>query len=84
MSTYLRKAIQVSAFRLGYDASPEWAINPSVHLPMPDQDVMTYAMLDTSRGEVTVAKGDWIIMRADGSFYSCTDDAFSANYEAVE
>ncbi len=84
MTSYLRKAIQVSAFRLGYDAAPEWAFNPNVHLPMPDQEVMTYAILDTVNGQTTVGKGDWIVMRADGSFYSCTDETFVANYEVVE
>lgn len=87
MARFVKKAIEVEAFRLGYDTLPKWFIeNDRVCNFMEEKCINGHVSCDlkTLEGTMRANKGDYIIQGVKGEIYPCKADIFEMTYEKVE
>ncbi|VIF97035.1 gp9 [Clostridioides difficile] len=87
MARFVKKAIEVEAFRLGYDTLPKWFIeNDRVCNFMEEKCINGHVSCDlkTLEGTMRANKGDYIIQGVKGEVYPCKADIFEMTYEKVE
>lgn len=87
MARFVKKAIEVEAFRLGYDTLPKWFIeNDRVCNFMEEKCINGHVSCDlkTLEGIMRANKGDYIIQGVKGEIYPCKADIFEMTYEKVE
>ncbi|HFL3543734.1 TPA: hypothetical protein ACG3P2_003435 [Clostridioides difficile] len=87
MARFVKKAIEVEAFRLGYDTLPKWFIeNERVCNFMEEKFINGHVSCDlkTLEGTMRANKGDYIIQGVKGEIYPCKADIFEMTYEKVE
>ncbi|WP_227867120.1 hypothetical protein [Clostridioides sp. ZZV13-5731] len=87
MARFVKKAVEVEAFRLGYDTLPKWFIeNDRVCNFMEEKCINGHVSCDlkTSEGIMRANKGDYIIQGAKGEIYPCKADIFEMTYQKVE
>lgn len=82
---YVKKPIEIEAFRLGYDAEPQWFkdIDIDEQILPPEYDYTVF-LISTLEGERIAHKGDMIIKGIQGEIYPCKKDIFDATYDLVE
>lgn len=83
---YRKKPVEVEAFQLGFDQTPEWFKETSGA----DREVRfcTYkgvhcCEIETLEGVMTAYVGDYIIKGVQGELYPCKADIFEATYEVA-
>ena len=84
MAKFKKKAVEVEAFKLGYDVEPKWFIeNDRVCNFMQEKCINGHISCDlkTLEGTMRANKGDYIIK---GEIYPCKADIFEMTYEKVE
>lgn len=87
MARFVKKAVEVEAFRLGYDTIPKWFIeNDRVCNFMQEKCIGGNVSCDlkTLEGIMRANKGDYIIQGVKGEIYPCKADIFEMTYEKVE
>ncbi|HBF6108715.1 TPA: hypothetical protein KQF10_002325 [Clostridioides difficile] len=87
MARFVKKAVEVEAFRLGYDTLPKWFIeNDRVCNFMEEKCINGHVSCDlkTLEGTMRANKGDYIIQGVKGEIYPCKADIFEMTYEKVE
>ncbi|WP_227862114.1 hypothetical protein [Clostridioides sp. ZZV14-6153] len=87
MAKFKKKAVEVEAFKLGYDVEPKWFIeNDRVCNFIQERRINGNISCDlkTLEGTMRANKGDYIIQGVKGEIYPCKADIFEMNYEKVE
>ncbi|MCC0696206.1 hypothetical protein [Clostridioides sp. ES-S-0048-02] len=87
MARFVKKAVEVEAFRLGYDDLPKWFVgNDRVCNFIQEKCIGGNAScdLETLEGTMRANKGDYIIQGVKGEIYPCKADIFEMTYEKVE
>lgn len=87
MAKFVKKAVEVEAFRLGYDVEPKWFIeNDRVCNFIEEKCINGHVScdLETLEGTMRANKGDYIIQGVKGEIYPCKADIFEMTYEKVE
>ena len=87
MAKFKKKAVEVEAFKLGYDVEPKWFIeNDRVCNFMQEKCINGHISCDlkTLEGTMRANKGDYIIQGVKGEIYPCIADIFEMTYEKVE
>ncbi|WP_343091503.1 hypothetical protein [Clostridioides difficile] len=87
MAKFKKKAVEVEAFKLGYDVEPKWFIeNDRVCNFMQEKCINGHISCDlkTLEGTMRANKGDYIIQGVKGEIYPCKADIFEMTYEKVE
>ncbi|CDS84731.1 TPA: hypothetical protein KOS82_003656 [Clostridioides difficile] len=87
MAKFKKKAVEVEAFRLGYDTLPKWFIeNDRVCNFIQEKCINGHVScdLETLEGTMRANKGDYIIQGVKGEIYPCKADIFEMTYEKVE
>ena len=87
MAKFKKKAVEVEAFKLGYDVEPKWFIeNDRVCNFMQEKCINGHISCDlkTLEGTMRANKGDYIIQGEKGEIYQCKADIFEMTYEKVE
>ena len=90
MGRYVKKPVTVDAFRLGYDETPDWALNAIANMTLILHGTMMglrkhtdiYADVETLEGWVCARYGDYIIRGVKGEIYPCKPDIFEKTYES--
>jgi hypothetical protein len=99
MAKYRKKPVVIEAFRLCYDAWPDWAmdaLSANVIITAPSQAPAPAdfpepaakwhpcsAQIPTLEGTMTGLPGDWIIRGVKGELYPCNDEIFKETYEVA-
>ncbi|EQF29862.1 hypothetical protein QEW_4537 [Clostridioides difficile CD160] len=86
MGKYRKKPVEITAFRLGYDAEPKWFIgNDRVCNFVQERRINGNISCDlkTLEGTMRANKGDYIIQGVKGEIYPCKADIFEMTYEEV-
>lgn len=79
---YVKKPIQIAAFRYGFEEIPEWMYGKTwvIHEDTDDE----YLMIHTLEGDMRADIGDYIIKGIKDEIYPCKSDIFKASYnEAI-
>ncbi|ENY8968314.1 TPA: hypothetical protein ACYOKN_003630 [Clostridioides difficile] len=87
MAKFVKKPVEVEAFKLGYDVEPKWFIeNDRVCNFMQEKCINGHISCDlkTLEGTMRANKGDYIIQGVKGEIYPCKADIFEMTYEKVE
>ena len=87
MAKFKKKAVEVEAFKLGYDVEPKWFIeNDRVCNFMQEKCINGHISCDlkTLEGTMRANKGDYIIQGVKGEIYPCKADIFEMTYQKVE
>ncbi|WP_236732421.1 hypothetical protein [Clostridioides difficile] len=87
MARFVKKAVEVEAFRLGYDVEPKWFIeNDRVCNFIQEKCISGNVScdLETLEGTMRANKGDYIIQGIKGEIYPCKADIFEMTYQKVE
>ncbi|WP_236875549.1 hypothetical protein [Clostridioides difficile] len=87
MAKFVKKAVEVEAFKLGYDVEPKWFIeNDRVCNFIQEKCIggNVSCDLETLEGTMRANKGDYIIQGAKGEIYPCKADIFEMTYQKVE
>ncbi|PBG99933.1 hypothetical protein BGV10_12220 [Clostridioides difficile] len=87
MAKFKKKAVEVEAFRLGYDTLPKWFIeNDRVCNFIQEKCINGHVScdLETLEGTMRANKGDYIIQGVKGEIYPCKADIFEMTYQKVE
>ncbi|MGS5517773.1 hypothetical protein AB8L61_17430 [Clostridioides difficile] len=87
MSKFVKKAVEVEAFKLGYDVEPKWFIeNDRVCNFIQERCIggNVSCDLETLEGTMRANKGDYIIQGVKGEIYPCKADIFEMTYQKVE
>lgn len=87
MARFVKKAVEVEAFRLGYDTLPKWFIeNDRVCNFIQEKCIggNVSCDLETLEGTMRANKGDYIIQGIKGEIYPCKADIFEMTYQKVE
>ena len=75
MTKYIKKPLEIEAFRLGKDTRPEWA----------EQDQIKYyigfALIITLEGVMRAEEGDYIIKGIKNEIYPCKAEIFEETYD---
>lgn len=92
MSTYIKKAIEIEAFKLGIDYMPDWFIDK-----VNTNEIILYGKssgfehyddtscdIKTLEGTMHANYGDYIIKGIAGEIYPCKADIFEKTYELKE
>ncbi|SJQ21629.1 Uncharacterised protein [Clostridioides difficile] len=87
MAKFVKKPVEVEAFKLGYDVEPKWFIeNDRVCNFIKEKCINGHVScdLETLEGTMRANKGDYIIQGVKGEIYPCKADIFEMTYEKVE
>lgn len=87
MAKFVKKAVEVEAFKLGYDVEPKWFIeNDRVCNFIQEKCIggNVSCDLETLEGTMRANKGDYIIQGVKGEIYPCKADIFEMTYQKVE
>ena len=85
MAKYRKKAVEIEAFRFGYDKIPNWNnFNKKCEILPGDMPLDSIIEIKTLEGTMTGKFGDYIIKGIKGEFYPCRADIFAETYERVE
>jgi hypothetical protein len=79
------EAMQFMGGRRGAYEIVRWANSPNVeslYLSL-EPDAATLIIIQTPEGQLSAAKGDWVIKGINGEFYPCKPDIFEKTYERV-
>ena len=90
MGRYVKKPVTVDAFRLGYDGTPDWALNAVENMTLilhgtqygMQEHTDISADVKTLDGWVCAKYGDYIIRGVKGEIYPCKPDIFEKKYES--
>ena len=94
MTRYVKKPIEIEAFRFGFDDEPEW-FNKSRHITYAPAMIKTeldtlhikelpsFCMIQTLEGAMRAELGDYIIKGIKGEIYPCKEDVFKASYDEI-
>jgi len=79
---FIKKPLEIEAFRFGFEEIPYWGSGKfSVHRqPNPDED---YLLINTLEGQMKANVGDFVIKGIKGEMYPCKADIFLATYDEV-
>ena len=78
---FVKKPIEIEAFRFGFDVIPEWFSGEGVEIVESKDDY--YSLIRTLEGTMRANIGDFIIKGIKGEIYPCNDQIFWASYEEV-
>lgn len=82
MTKYVKKPIEIEAFRYCFEDEPEWSLkNPAVNHCQSQNDM--WLEIDTLEGIMRANPGDYIIKGIKGEIYPCKADIFKASYDEV-
>ena len=89
---YIKKPVEIEAFRLGVDCIPDWFMdkvtNGSITLHGSSSGFYhvkdTNADIETLEGVMHANYGDYIIKGVKGECYPCKPDIFAMTYEPVK
>ncbi|MCM0744894.1 hypothetical protein OGM26_06210 [Clostridioides difficile] len=87
MAKFVKKPVEVEAFRLGYDDLPKWFVgNDRVCNFIQEKCIggNVSCDLETLEGTMRANKGDYIIQGVKGEIYPCKADIFEMTYQKVE
>ncbi|MCM4088753.1 hypothetical protein ACRVX5_18995 [Clostridioides difficile] len=87
MAKFVKKPVEVEAFKLGYDVEPKWFIeNDRVCNFIQEKCIggNVSCDLETLEGTMRANKGDYIIQGVKGEIYPCKADIFEMTYQKVE
>lgn len=87
MAKFVKKAVEVEAFKLGYDVEPKWFIeNDRAYNFIQEKCIggNVSCDLETLEGTMRANKGDYIIQGVKGEIYPCKADIFEMTYQKVE
>lgn len=87
MAKFVKKPVEVEAFKLGYDVEPKWFIeNDRVCNFIKEKCINGHVScdLETLEGTMRANKGDYIIQGVKGEIYPCKADIFEMTYQKVE
>lgn len=74
---FIKKPLEIEAFRFGYDMIPRWGEKGEIKY------FMHHAIISTLEGDMTANQGDYIIKGIKGEIYPCKADIFEASYDEV-
>lgn len=86
MPFYIKKPIEIEAYRFGIDDMPDWfyeQIGKSIELAYVDGGLVPGAEIHTLEGLMTAKVGDYVIQGIKGEIYPCKADIFEASYDPV-
>lgn len=84
---YIKKPVEIEAFRLGHDSYPDWFTNHKDNLGVTSErhpNGRITAHIRTLEGTIYANRGDYIIKGVAGEIYPCRSDIFEATYEEVK
>lgn len=83
---YIKKPIEVEAFRLGFDEVPEWFTNHTDLIYFNQIEGQVFCTIRTLDDKINGAAstGDYIIKGIHGEMYPCKADVFESSYELVK
>lgn len=83
---YVKKPIEIQAFRLGFDQYPQWfvdAFEKNQIAVSPSIDGLR-VRIPTREGYTIADRGDYIVQGVKGEIYPCKSDIFEETYESVK
>lgn len=83
---FIKKPIEIEAFRFGYDSLPEWfanELNVSVWMQSTQDNRTIGCLIQSLEGRIMCLNGDYIIKGIMGEIYPCKEDIFLASYDEV-
>jgi hypothetical protein len=94
---FIKKPLEIEAFRFGFDDEPEW-FNKNKHITYHPQiinkDLNTlktkitkisgFCMIQTLEGAMRADIGDYVIKGIHGELYPCKADIFEASYDEIK
>lgn len=83
MTRYRKRPVEVEAFRLGFDAYPDWFKRQMALGKVSADWKNTNAKILTLEGEMEASHGDYVIQGVNGELYPCKAEIFEQTYEAV-
>lgn len=81
---YIKKPIEVEAFRLGFDEVPEWFTNHTDIVYFNQIEGIVFCTIRTLKGDMHGSNGDYIIKGICGEIYPCKANIFESTYEPVK
>ncbi len=78
---FVKKPIEVDAFRFGFDTTPKWFFGEGIEIVETKDDY--YCLVRTLEGTMRGEIGDYIIKGIKGEMYPCKADIFLASYDPV-
>ena len=79
---FVKKPLEIEAFRYGHDAQPDWFLEHKDNL---HETVVnhTYLSINTLEGVMRANPGDYVIKGIKGEIYPCKEDVFILTYDEV-
>lgn len=74
---YLKKPMEIQAYRYEFDRKPSWMIENHNYTITPNRSAIT---INTKDGEEIVTPGDYIIRNDSGELSICKADVFEKSY----
>jgi hypothetical protein len=79
---FIKKPLEIEAFRFGFDDAPLWCLrNTNVRFCTNRKD--DWLEIKTLEGTMVADIGDYVIKGIKGELYSCKSDIFLASYDEV-
>lgn len=79
---FVKKPIEIEAFRYCFDPMPEWCMtDKTVNQAETNNDM--WLEIETLEGVMRANPGDFVIKGIKGEIYPCKSDIFLASYEEV-
>jgi hypothetical protein len=90
MTKYVKKPIEIEAFRIGYEEAPSWFVDADECIPTwgnvegcnTVQPIK--AVILTLEGSMQADHGDYIIKGIKGEIYPCKADIFQESYNRLD
>ncbi|MCY8345035.1 hypothetical protein MOC74_06065 [Bacillus haynesii] len=86
MTKYIKKPVEVEAFKFAVDDTPEWFLEKTKnsYCEFRHDSNGVACILSTPEGSVMIARaGDFIIKGVEGEIYPCESRIFEKTYEKV-
>ena len=86
---FVKKPLEIEAFRIGYDEAPAWFVDADECIPTwgsvdgCNTVQPTKAMILTLEGTMQADTGDYVIKGIKGEIYPCKADIFEESYDEV-
>ena len=80
---FVKKPLEIEAFRYGFDEMPEWGTHESIRHYWSADPKENYLLIKTLEGMMKADVGDYVIKGIKGEIYPCKADIFEASYDEV-
>ena len=83
---YVKKPVEIEAFKLGHDIEPEWFIEKCKDMNIVKENPngrVIKCNIPTLEGVLSADKGYYIIKGVKGELYPCKPDIFEMTYDKI-